>query len=128
MRSGLIGSVEFSRVRDLTNRWVLQFEHGAVEFGPEFGTRVELSLAHGNHLLAGTAAPRNSVPPTSIIEAFRAQFADFVRAIDSHTQPVCSGADATRSIALIEHCYANRKSCAPSWQTLLNTRVTESAI
>lgn len=101
------GTVELSRSRNLSNKFVFRFEGGSL-ISPFYGDSLELQLDGYNLSLQGRSVPIASVdpPPQSIEHIMAAELEDFVNAISNKTDPMATIEDVTKSIQLIEQCYS----------------------
>lgn len=114
MKSGAEGLVELSRTRDLRNTWIIEGEHGTLEIDSIFNPEIRLRLGDQEFQLCGRAlyADGEDEPP---LACFNRQMIDFVEAIQQGRDPVATGREGRRSVALIEACYANRKLLELPW-------------
>jgi len=119
MACGVTGRVELSRTRDLRNSCIIRGERGTLEVGTKTDSTIHLTPAHGQATLAGRATTPAQQPPGNLADLFAWQMADFVRAIVTRTAPAVSGAEARRSVALIEACYRGRKPLVFPFESLL---------
>ena len=119
MAGGVTGRVELSRSRDLRNSCIIRGERGTLEVGTKTDSTIQLTPAHGQVTLGGRATTPNQQPPGNLADLFAWQIADFVRAIDTRTTPAVTGAEARRSVALIEACYRERQPLVFPFESLL---------
>lgn len=113
--SGVAGTVEISRTRNLRNTCLFTGERAALEVGiwdPD--ADVLLSVAGASHRLAGRAR-REGGEGTGYVDVFRRQIEDFADAIRGRREPFVSGREGRRSLALIEACYARREPWRLPW-------------
>jgi predicted dehydrogenase/nucleoside-diphosphate-sugar epimerase len=117
------GTVELSRTRNLSNRFLVRCEHGSLELAT--GERNMVRVLPGDADLrdpaSGRGAPyrltaewehcKNDGP----FAAFRAQIDDWLQAIRQRRAPYLSGASAAPVIELIAQCYAERQELAEPW-------------
>jgi predicted dehydrogenase len=115
MKSGLRGTVEISRTRNLRNTCILEGERASLEVGiwdpdPPIVLRVgdqELSLS-------GQARKKDGAALT-FQDVFVRQIDDFAAAIREKREPLVSGREGRRSLDLIEACYAGRQPLEMPW-------------
>lgn len=119
--AGLEGLVEISRIRDLPNTCVIEGERGVLEVGiwdPD--PLVSLAMPDGTVELTGKANALGEDSGGGFREAFRREIDDFALAIRENRAPRVTGAEARRSIRLIESCYATRRSLEFPWMSWLS--------
>ncbi len=119
MANGVTGRVELSRSRDLPNTCVIRGERGTLEVGTKTDSTITLTPVAGHAALTGRATTPAQQPPGSLVDLFAAQMTDFVRAVRTRTAPAVPGADARRSVALLEACYRHRRPLAFPFEPLL---------
>jgi len=119
MSNGITGRIELSRTRDLRNTCIIRGECGTLEVGTKTDSTIRLTPAHGHTTLAGRATAPNQKLPADLADLFAWQMADFVRAIETRTAPAIPGAEARRSVALIEACYRRRQTLVFPFESLL---------
>jgi predicted dehydrogenase len=119
MAGGVTGRIELSRTRDLRNTCIIRGERGTLEVGTKTDSTITLTPAYGHATLGGRATTPNQQPPAALADLFAWQMADFVRAIETRTAPAVPGADARRSVALIEACYRRRQPLVFPFESLL---------
>ncbi len=114
LKNGATGVVELSRTRELRNTIIITGENGSVEVQSQFNAEVRLQIAGQESTLTGTPLPANvrRETPTGLFEY---QFAGFVDSIRNGAEPLVSGADARRAVALIEAAHACRKPLLFPW-------------
>ena len=113
--SGVTGTVEVSRTRNLRNTCVLEGERATLEAGIwDSDPEIRLSIADREVTLAGHAR-REKGPGVSFADAFVRQIDDFARAIRGRREPFVSGREGRRSLALIDACYAQRQLLRLPW-------------
>ena len=115
--------VELSRTRTLANTIRVEGSLGTLEW--KFGERMRIQLHSPSKFVDTLNA---SVRPCAIeerwhdepeqpgFEGFRAQIDDFVTAIQEHRAPELSGESVLPSVALMEHCYAQRVALHEPWR------------
>jgi predicted dehydrogenase len=120
MASGVTGRIELSRTRDLRNSCIIRGERGTLEVGTKTDSTIRLTPANGDATLAGRATTPTQQPPGNLADLFAWQMDDFVRAITTRTDPMVTGAEARRSVALIETCYRRRQPLVFPFEPLLS--------
>ncbi len=115
--SGLAGTVEVSRTRNLRNSCRFTGARGVLEVGiwdpdPEIVLRLA-GEPERDVRLAGRA--RTGGQALTFHDAFRRQLDDFAAAVREGRQPRVPGSEGRRSIALVEACYAGRRSLVLPW-------------
>ncbi|MEJ7813125.1 MAG: Gfo/Idh/MocA family oxidoreductase [Gemmatimonadaceae bacterium] len=106
--------VELSRTRVLRDTTVVECERGTIELGVFEPAVIRLSLPGGRPALAGGIPdPRFERSPLQTV--FARQLADVVAAIRGDGQPLVSGHDGRRAVALVEACYALRQPMRRPW-------------
>jgi predicted dehydrogenase len=121
-RSGLKGTVEISRTRNLSNTCLFEGERASLEVGiwdpdPE----IRLLLADREVALAGRAR-RPEGSGVDFLEAFVRQIDDFAAAIREGREPHVPGREGRRSQELIEECYARRQPLELPWSVMATPR------
>jgi predicted dehydrogenase len=115
--SGLTGTVEVSRTRNLRNSCRFTGARGLLEVGiwdPDPAILLHLDGAAGSGVhLAGRAGGGGRA--LTFHDAFRRQLDDFVAAVSEGRPPRVPGSEGRRSIALVEACYARRRPLALPW-------------
>lgn len=99
--SGVQGTVELSRTRDLRNTCVIQGEKGSIEVG--FGPNSTVKLTIGGVHVEGVATADGAGADT-IFTALRRQFESFAAAVEAAAQPVVSADDALESVRAFDVC------------------------
>jgi predicted dehydrogenase len=114
LESGATGVVELSRTRKLRNSAIIEGERASLE--ADWGW-VRLTPRDSRLTLDGPVKPTSSPKATveDYLEAMAASFNDWIDAIRLARPPAVSGAEARRSIALIEKCYRNRQALELPW-------------
>ena len=114
LKSGATGIVELSRTRDLRNTWIIEGEHGTLEIDSIFNPEIRLRLGDQEFQLVGRAfyADGEDEPP---LACFNRQMIDFVESIQEGREPVSTGREGRRSVALIEECYRVRQPLQQAW-------------
>ncbi len=120
--SGLSGTVEISRTRNLRNTCVFEGERARLEVGIwDSDPEVRLSIAGSEVALAGRArraAEKGIHSGLNFLDTFIRQIDDFARAIRGRGKPFVPGCEGRRSLALIESCYAQRRFLELPWSVL----------
>jgi predicted dehydrogenase len=127
MRGGERGRVELSRTRMMPNLCTIAGERGRITVGTKTDAVVSVVWRDGVELAARATADGQPAP-TSLIDLFAPQLARFVEAIRFGTPPAVSGADALRSIELLEACYGSREMWMHPWDVPMNTAAMEAAV
>jgi predicted dehydrogenase len=115
MRSGVAGTVEISRTRNLRNTCVFAGDRATLEAGiwdpdPE----IRLSIADREVSLAGHAR-REGGSGLDFTDVFVRQIDDFAGAIREGREPFVPGREGRRSLDLIDACYARRRFLEMPW-------------
>jgi predicted dehydrogenase len=121
-RSGVRGTVEISRTRNLANTCLFEGERASLEVGiwdpdPE----IRLLLADREVALAGRAR-RPEGSGVDFLEAFVRQIDDFAAAVRERREPHVPGREGRRSQELIEACYARRQPLELPWSVVATPR------
>lgn len=121
MRSGVAGTVEISRTRNLANTCVFEGTRATLEVGVwDPDPEIRLSIADRAVSLAGHARP--GLPGTrgglDFTDVFVRQIDDFADAIRKRREPFVSGREGRRSLELIEACYERRKPLELPWSVV----------
>jgi predicted dehydrogenase len=120
--SGLTGTVEISRTRNLRNTCVFEGARARLEVGIwDSDPEVRLSIAGSEVALAGRArraAEQGINSGLNFLDTFIRQIDDFARAIRGRGKPFVPGCEGRRSLALIESCYAQRRFLELPWSVL----------
>jgi predicted dehydrogenase len=120
--SGVAGTVEISRTRNLRNTCVFEGERATLEAGIwDSDPEIRLSIADREVALAGHAR-REGGPGLNFADVFVRQIDDFARAIRGRREPFVPGAEGRRSLALIEACYERRQPLVFPWSIVPATR------
>jgi len=115
--------VELSRTRTLANSIRVEGSLGTLEW--KFGERMRIQLHSPSRFtdtLTGSTRPCaidarwQDEPEQPGFEGFRAQIDDFVGAIQDRRTAELSGESVLPSVALMEHCYAQRAPLAEPWR------------
>lgn len=104
LESGVKGTLQLSRVRDLGACTRIVFERGTVTvppFGPDILIETETGpLLSGMPKSYGNAA----APGAGIVELMAMQLEDFAAAVRGEKEPECGAATAAATIELVERC------------------------
>lgn len=112
MRSGLEGSIEISRTRNLRNTCVFEGERGSLEVGiwdPD--PPITLRFGGQETRLEGRAGSSR----LTFQDVFVRQIDDFAAAVRERRDPFVPGREGRRSLELIEACYASRQPLELPW-------------
>jgi len=119
MQSGARGLVELSRIRDLANRWIIRCERGTIELETKFHPAVEVRVAGQPFALKGRVL-RPDGRDEDPLDCFARSFRDFVECLQTGREPLGSGREGRRSVALMEACAAARRPLEPSWAAFVD--------
>src|SRR6185503_8507294 len=113
--SGLSGTVEVSRTRNLRNTCRFTGERGVLEVviwdaDPE----ITLHLPDRDVRLAGRAGGKGGF---TFQDAFVRQLDDFAAAVRERREPRVNGREGRRAVALVEACYAKRRPLVLPWES-----------
>lgn len=116
MESGATGIVELSRTRKMRNTLIVEGDRARLEVD---WMRMRLTPRDSTGLLDGMIKPATPahVEINGYHEAMAASYSDWLEAIRSARTPIVSGAEARRSVALIEACYRQRQPLELPWVT-----------
>ncbi|HKI01547.1 MAG TPA: Gfo/Idh/MocA family oxidoreductase [Thermoanaerobaculia bacterium] len=118
MRSGVEGSVEISRTRNLANTCVFEGTRASLEVGVwDPDPEIRLLIADREVSLAGRAR-REGGSGLNFTDVFVRQLDDFAEAIRKRREPFVSGREGRRSLELIEACYARRQRLELPWSVV----------
>jgi predicted dehydrogenase len=116
LSSGATGGMTLSRLRDLPNTAVIRGSHGILEVSM-LSNQVSLRTKDEAIELSGAADAMGAKEgPQTTVDLFVEQLGEFLKAIRGEPSEYVSGQEGRRSIALIETCYAKRKTALQSWQ------------
>ena len=116
--SGVTGTVEISRTRNLRNTCVFEGERAKLEVGIwDSDPQIRLSIGGSEVALAGQAR-KTGEAGLNFLDTFIRQIDDFARAIRGRGKPLVPGCEGRRSLALIESCYAQRRFLECPWSVL----------
>ena len=118
MRSGVQGTVEISRTRNLANTCVFEGSRASLEVGVwDPDPELRLLIANREVSLAGRAR-REAGAGLDITAVFVRQVDDFAAAIRERREPFVPGREGRRSLTLIEACYAWRQPLELPWSVV----------
>jgi predicted dehydrogenase len=121
-QSGVTGTVEISRTRNLSNTCLFEGERASLEVGIwDSDPEIRLLLKDRELVLAGRAR-RPEGSGGSFLDAFVRQSEDFVAAIREHREPFVPGREGRRIQALIEACYDRRRFLELPWSVISSPR------
>jgi predicted dehydrogenase len=112
LRSGVEGTVEISRTRNLRNTCLFEGERATLEVGiwdPD--PTITLRFGGQETSLAGRAGDSR----LTFQDVFVRQIDDFAAAIREGREPLVPGREGKRSLELIEACYAARQPLELPW-------------
>jgi predicted dehydrogenase len=116
LKSGVVGTIELSRVRNLRNTWVIQGDRGAVEVDSwSYDPTIQLRLGTESTVLSRRASAQDTADPMTLV--FSRQLEDFASAIMARRDPFVPGTEGRRSVELIEACYAQRQPLFYPWMS-----------
>ncbi len=116
IRSGLAGTVEISRTRNLSNTCVFEGSRATLEVGVwDPDPEIRLLIADREVSLSGRARRERESAGLDFTQAFVRQLDDFADAIRERREPFVPGREGRRSLALIEACYARRQPLVLPW-------------
>lgn len=114
--SGIPGTVELSRTRDLRNTAIVYGENATLEVHLRQNWAIMHSMdgSVGLNGLGANAATLDGTPQ-GFEDLFEAQITDFVTVIRDSRPPTVSAVEAAQTVALIERCYAQREPLELPW-------------
>lgn len=118
LASGARGEVHLSRTRKLRNTAIIRGSKGEIEVAPGLNAVVRATpeglLKHSFEDLTP-----ESFGLQRIVDAFPAQFTDWIESIRNGREPFVGGAEGSRSVELIERCYDGRRRLSLPWNVKL---------
>ena len=117
MESGARGVVELSRIRDLANRWLIHCERGTIEVETKFHPLIKIHQP-GQPFALEARAFREDGRDEDPLDCFARSFTDFIECMQTGREPLGSGREGRRSVALMEACAAARVHLEPEWARL----------
>jgi predicted dehydrogenase len=115
MKSGLQGTVEISRTRNLRNTCIFEGERATLEVGIWDPDPSIVLRTGGADLSLSGQARRKDGPALTFQDVFVRQIDDFAAAIREKREPLVPGREGRRSLDLIEACYAARQPMEMPW-------------
>lgn len=112
--SGVQGTIELSRTRNLSNTYFFEGEKGTLEVGTSVNPGVQLRLRDSALDLHGKVLS-NGRSDTSLRDAFLRQIDDFAQSSVNRRAPRITGCSGRRSVQIVEGCYASRKPLPQPW-------------
>jgi predicted dehydrogenase len=115
--SGMTGTVELSRSRQLNNQYSIQCEKGLTE-APFFAQTVRLAINDSDAVLQGSVVRSGGTSggDWSPAQAMEAQLEDFAAAICGERPVRAPARDVRRSICIIENCYSIGRPLPAPWR------------
>ena len=121
MRSGVSGTVEISRTRNLANTCVFEGTRATLEVGVwDPDPEIRLSIADRTVFLSGHARRNDRAGGSGLdfTDVFVRQIDDFAEAVRRRREPFVPGREGRRSLELIEACYERRKPLELPWSVV----------
>jgi predicted dehydrogenase len=124
LRSGVSGTAEISRTRNLKNTCRFEGARASLEVGvwdPDPEIRLltgDLAERAEREVHLSGQARREESAGIDMTDAFVRQLDDFAAAIRGRREPFVSGREGRRSLALIEACYARRQTLELPWSSV----------
>lgn len=115
MKSGLAGTVEVSRTRNLRNTCIFEGERASLEVGIWDPDPTIVLRVGGEELSLSGQARKKDGPALTFQDVFVRQIDDFALAIREKREPLVSGREGRRSLDLIEACYSSRQPLEMPW-------------
>jgi predicted dehydrogenase len=116
MVSGVRGTVQLSRTRDLRNTAIIEGDRAILEVNLRRNWLSVRSPNGESGLLGyGLASDSFEMVEQQFSDLFKPQIEDWFAAIHGEHPPAVSGTEARRSVALIEACYAQRRQLEFPW-------------
>ena len=115
--SGGSGRIELSRTRAMPNTCILHGTKGVLEVGTKTDSSIRFTPGDTRVVLAGKPTEAGSSSPASLADLGRREIEDFVGAIATGRQPMVSGREGRKSVALIEQCIAVRQVWDFPWES-----------
>jgi predicted dehydrogenase len=115
LRSGLAGTVEVSRTRNLSNTCLFTGDRATLEVGIWDPDPPIVLRSAGREVALAGRAQREGSAKLAFPDVFVRQIDDFAAAIREGREPLVSGREGRRSLALIEACYAARRPLELPW-------------
>lgn len=114
LERGATGVVELSRTRKLRNTLIVEGDRARLEVD---WLRMRLTPTSCDGTLDGMIklATPSQIPIAGYMEAMEASFVDWIETIRTGRDPIASGREGRRSVALIETCYRKRQRLELPW-------------
>jgi predicted dehydrogenase len=122
LKSGVEGTVELSRTRNLRETAIIRGERAELEVSL-VSSSVSLRFLNGGVGMSGHAilAGEPILPDQRVADLIAAEHQDFLQAVRTGRPAIVSGAEGRRSIAFAEACYAKRRPLKLPWVELQPT-------
>jgi predicted dehydrogenase len=120
--SGVPGTVELSRTRDLKSGLWIELERASI-FSPLFGDELTITLPGGGPIrltghLSDDRAP--GLKSQTFNDMLTDQMDDFAAAVRGEKIPMVTGLEGRKAIETISYCYDNVKPLALPWRQPVN--------
>jgi len=119
LKNGAKGVIELSRTRRLRNTYILRGKCDEVEIDCSFNPLIRLKSQALDLVLEGQVTLNNK-RDSSILDAFRRQFKDFLLSILNEKGPFVTPESAKNAVKLIENCKAVRRELNQEWMKFKN--------
>jgi predicted dehydrogenase len=117
-KSGITGTMELSRTRDLTSGLWIEFERADI-FSPLFGDKITVTLP-GGVPISLMAHLNDAKAPGAVAQTFNdmltEQLVDFASAVRNGTAPAVDGREGRSAIETVMRCYANVQPLDLPWR------------
>jgi predicted dehydrogenase len=121
------GDVQLTRDHAIPNAYFFKFEHAWVRWKPSGADQIEigfdgLDLGVEGRLFSAhleNGVPAGQHPAELFHQCFLLQWLNIIAAHEGREAPRITGAQAARSLALVEKCYRSRSFMEPPWFTEL---------
>jgi predicted dehydrogenase len=120
LQSGVRGRVELSRLRDLGNTTRIEGSEAVLEI--DLVRRKVIITVNDEAIVLSPSKEHGDS------DIFRAQLADWSESILQKRPSLMSGLEALKSLALIEHCYARRRTLEQIWMTPSAFGLSEASV
>jgi predicted dehydrogenase len=122
MASGVQGTVQLSRTRDLRNTAIIEGDRAILEVNLRRNWLTVRSHDGESGLVGYGLAPDSfEMVEQQFADLFKPQLEDWLAAIRGEHPPTVPGTEARRSVALIEACYAQRRQLEFPWNLQMVT-------
>ncbi len=119
MAGGAKGVMRLSRDCALPNKCFIECEKGWITYTLDVTDRLDWGLYGTDAPLSSSlkiqGAEQVNKQEDPLLRYFEAQLADFVNAVQTGKEPLVSGQEALKSMALIDACYHKRKLIQMGW-------------